>query len=466
MINMILGQVQINPNTEIFKTDDNGEIILDENKNPTVIDYIPAVSIEVWKALVFYCQVFKGTLRNSPINFSLGSADALSRTLEDFPEFIRWALEDSGRLLKQTLSWYSNDYYHEERCLQLILTQETLDVNEPDKSWWTGQLRDRSEEFVCTGFRPLPAQINLNNTQENFSDYVMLFFEEGDNPAEPTVATLTGNLTAFISKELPEWQRHERSMRPEIMNPEFIYNGVQEGNFLDQSTINGFFNRVANGITGLYAKSVAMHNTITSLLGRCVNLARRIKQAEFDITTITDFNAVGCIVQFVGEMDEEQLRKYMLCDGREIPQSASWIDPITNNKPYEHINRLMWAMEQSKTNGTENFNLEKKYRVPDLRGYFLVGASNGQATQDARTKDIALYEKGGEAEHKLEEKEMPKHIHAYSGREGQASGWGSGGNSNINYGAKTRETEETGENEPHNNMPPYFSINYYIRVLK
>ncbi len=71
-----------------------------------------AVSLEVWKALVFYHNVFLGAQRNNPINFSLGFGDAISRLQNRFNVFLRRAITERQNgynylFLTQTLSWLS-----------------------------------------------------------------------------------------------------------------------------------------------------------------------------------------------------------------------------------------------------------------------------------------------------------------------------------------------------------------------
>lgn len=76
---------------------------------------------------------------------------------------------------------------------------------------------------------------------------------------------------------------------------------------------------------------------------------------------------------------------------------------------------------------------------------------------------------GGEATHKLTQGEMPKHNHiiyapnAGGPDEGAALGFPQVGSSNTWWAAACM-TEQTGNNEAHNNMPPYLSVYIWKRT--
>ncbi|MDR0303385.1 MAG: hypothetical protein LBH98_01260 [Chitinispirillales bacterium] len=176
---------------------------------------------------------------------------------------------------------------------------------------------------------------------------------------------------------------------------------------------------------------------------------------------IQDFNPVGCIVQFVGEMDVFQKKYYQICDGGDLPYSAN--EKMLGD--FELINNLMWQMlKEQNTNNDEykDFNPDKRYPVPDLRGYFLVGAKSGTTQQDDRTEEIPLFKKDGESMHTLTIEEMPNHAKhgGYTRKEDSSCE----GKDWTALGGGEGNTGDRGGDKPHNNMPPYFAVNYYIRV--
>ena len=75
---------------------------------------------------------------------------------------------------------------------------------------------------------------------------------------------------------------------------------------------------------------------------------------------------------------------------------------------------------------------------------------------------------GGEGSHVLTEGEIPSHSHSvslrYSGRrDGDLGSLSLPGNSY--QGEASYRTAATGGGGGHNNMPPYFTINYLIKVV-
>lgn len=97
--------------------------------------------------------------------------------------------------------------------------------------------------------------------------------------------------------------------------------------------------------------------------------------------------------------------------------------------------------------------------VPDLRGRVVVGAGTGMGLTARLMGQI-----DGEETHLLAESELPGHTHEISASD---SGIGGGG-----LAAATAElpeegllyTKPTGGDEPHNNMPPFFVLNFIIKT--
>jgi len=379
--------------------------------------------------------------------------------------------------------------------MQLTLTQEQLQYFNVHSGWTDvalGHNFNNAQFITCVGFIPLPATVGSND--------IMNFFI--NNPADTNDRLTTGNLVSYLPHKFMSWQK-EKSMLPEPMNPTFIQNGITEGKMLDQSTINGFFNRITNYIHGLYTKAATQANVITSLLTNTQRLAERMTQNEVGLQTVLNVDLVGGIMQCVGTLDPNNpaSQLYQLCDGSPILQPAARDkcgDTLTEdqieNGAFYRINYMMWEMGKGMGNTGENwdeFNAFHPYNVPDLRGYFLVGADHQEATK--------LYARGGEREVVLGNGELPLHSHQVDIHEsrnvgiggtdvgagqpsdtGRNTGWLNSdkigewdmiyptqktGNTNASNATAYEQTTSTAI-KGHNNMPPYFAINYYIRILK
>lgn len=93
----------------------------------------------------------------------------------------------------------------------------------------------------------------------------------------------------------------------------------------------------------------------------------------------------------------------------------------------------------------------EQFTVPDLRDLTIIGAS----------VERPINQVGGAAEHTLTVDEMPSHSHAYSGAITAVD--------LVDVGAPLPGaavspliTDTAGGNQPHNNMPPYLALNYYL----
>lgn len=74
---------------------------------------------------------------------------------------------------------------------------------------------------------------------------------------------------------------------------------------------------------------------------------------------------------------------------------------------------------------------------------------------------------GGEEEHTLTVAEMPAHTHFQQGRTGSGSSLQSTstGSSNTSFAPNITQTTSSGDDEPHNNMPPYRAVHWIIKAL-
>lgn len=129
--------------------------------------------------------------------------------------------------------------------------------------------------------------------------------------------------------------------------------------------------------------------------------------------------------------------------------------------------------------------------VPDLRSRFIVGRYNSPNSTPALAKGLSQYREsnnnitGGEETHTLTQGEMPTHVHYADNGDQQASfmnGYLSSSasysndsltqdKSGYNYGTDngwadsgySDHTDETGNGEAHNNLPPYYALTYIIK---
>lgn len=136
------------------------------------------------------------------------------------------------------------------------------------------------------------------------------------------------------------------------------------------------------------------------------------------------------------------------------------IDSATN------ITRKDWHICDG-TNGT-----------PDLRGRFILGASDGHAVGST----------GGEENHTLSTNEMPAHNHtgttSWNGNHSHSvntmvddgksflyttsgrgiNAYGSATTSTSGNHTHTFTTNNTGGGQAHNNMPPYYALSYIMKI--
>lgn len=97
--------------------------------------------------------------------------------------------------------------------------------------------------------------------------------------------------------------------------------------------------------------------------------------------------------------------------------------------------------------------------VPDLRNRFVVGAGD----------EYSKGEKGGEKEHQLTEDEMPSHGHSYqetnTNNEYCEDGYGTASyNTWANSGSSPNTTGTAGNDQPHENRPPFYALAYIVRI--
>lgn len=145
---------------------------------------------------------------------------------------------------------------------------------------------------------------------------------------------------------------------------------------------------------------------------------------------------VGSVVPYFGTAAPNS--KYLLCNGQAVSRTT-----------YADLFTLIGTSYGS-GNGTTTFNL------PNLKGRFLVGYDPGDSDYNALTSAKS----GGSKTHTLTVNEIPAHTHSGVVSAGNIAG---GGASVAPVSAGN--TGSTGGGQPHENRPPYLTVNYLIRAL-
>ena len=158
---------------------------------------------------------------------------------------------------------------------------------------------------------------------------------------------------------------------------------------------------------------------------------------------VTDTLPVGTIIPYAGTTIPSN---YMLCEGQALSR-------IEYDILFSAIGTTYGVGD-----GTTTFNL------PNLKGRVITGLDHTDTSFDT------LGEKGGEKTHTLTVEEMPTHYHGIrdtidmSTAAGQNRSVVVGGGETWNPGDPAL-SNNTGGNQPHNNLQPYIVLNYIIKVL-
>ena len=169
-------------------------------------------------------------------------------------------------------------------------------------------------------------------------------------------------------------------------------------------------------------------------------------QDDTSINTAPTSLPPGAIIPFAGTIAPNG---WLLCFGQEISRD-------TYSDLFSVISNTYGIGD-----GTTTFNL------PDLRGRMVIGIDNmggDSANRVENEQADVLGGSAGEENHTLTVDELATHSHNINGRSSTSgsphiiTARGSQNSTVIN-----QNTDNAGDNQPHNNMPPYISLNYIIK---
>lgn len=175
------------------------------------------------------------------------------------------------------------------------------------------------------------------------------------------------------------------------------------------------------------------------------------KQENFEQGSVSE--PLGVIKMWAGKVVPEN---YELCNGKELKAEE-----------YPDLYAALGTMFNTgvDSNGTHYTTQSGYFRLPDLRGRFIVGY------HDTDVEYSGYGKAGGEKKHKLTIDEMPSHNHQQNLHPGASGDWKSGGegswpNATTNHGTTepSGNTAETGGSFPHENRPPFYTLAYIIKV--
>ena len=94
-----------------------------------------------------------------------------------------------------------------------------------------------------------------------------------------------------------------------------------------------------------------------------------------------------------------------------------------------------------------------------IGGRFVVASGQGRDDR-GEVMDFPSGSEGGEYRHLLTKAEMPEHVHPYNDKHPGSVRADYGDDEPGERKETRRETGPAGENEPHNNIPPYLALNF------
>lgn len=200
--------------------------------------------------------------------------------------------------------------------------------------------------------------------------------------------------------------------------------------------------RIESGISAATQGVTNVETAVNTLAARVASAETKAKAAgEYILGTKAELKTdilkavpIGTIVMWATSTPPEG---WLLCNGKEVNRAA-----------YTELFKVLGTSVGAA--GSSSF------KIPDLSGRFPLGTSNTHN----------LHSTGGAETHTLTIDEMPAHDHGIGGNIVQR---GSGGDAfrelaGAYPGGSNPSSQRVGGEQPHNNMPPFYGINFIIRA--
>lgn len=199
---------------------------------------------------------------------------------------------------------------------------------------------------------------------------------------------------------------------------------------------------IEDGVSAATQGVTNVETTVNALTARVASAENKAKATdEYILGTKAELKSdilkavpIGTILMWATNVPPEG---WLLCNGKEASRTA-----------YPELFKVLGTSVGAA--GSSSF------KIPDLSGRFPLGASNTHS----------LHSAGGSETHTLTVSEMPAHNHGVGGNVVQR---GSGGDAfrelaGAYPGSNDSSSQSVGGGLPHNNMPPYYGINFIIRA--
>lgn len=199
---------------------------------------------------------------------------------------------------------------------------------------------------------------------------------------------------------------------------------------------------IESGISAATQGVTNVETTVNTLTTRVATAESKARATDSTIaSTKSDLEAsilkavpIGTIVMWATNTPPDG---WLLCNGKEVSRTA-----------YAELFKVLGTSVGAA--GSSSF------KIPDLTGRFPLGTSGAHG----------LHSTGGAETHTLTVNEMPAHDHGVGGNIVQR---GSGGDSFRELagsypGGSNPSSQSVGGGQAHNNMPPFYGINFIIRA--